>query len=177
MVKSIDSGLGGVSVVCVTGKTLYVTELFGLYPNSVTYNVLPVTQTTDTPPKPESIDFTIYQPSSITSPYFFGPRKFIAVTPKKLVIADDGLFFYTDNDAWNFKNSDRIIVVDLENFSIESINNTSVEFENQISQNLISGSTYGVIASSYFGTDSIYHTLLPVYDPLNDPAYVESGTV
>ena len=118
----------------------------------------------------------LYAP--VNSPNAFrNPTKIIAIKPKKLVIADDGLFFYTDNDAWNFKNSDRIIVVDLENFSIESINNTSVEFENQISQNLISGSTYGVIASSYFGTDSIYNTLLQVYDPLNDPAYADNGTV
>ena len=48
--------------------------------------------------------------------YFYGPRKFIAVKPKKLVIADDGLFFYKDdNEEYKYKNINRIIEYDIEN--------------------------------------------------------------
>ena len=49
---------------------------------------------------------------------FFGPVKFIAIKPKKLIIADDGIAFYTDNDLLKYKNVNRIVTVDLESFSI-----------------------------------------------------------
>lgn len=70
----------------------------------------------------------IYSPSdSDTS--FYGPVKFIAIKPKKLIIADDGFAFYTDDeDAYNFKNVNRVVTVDLENFTINAIE-TNSEFE------------------------------------------------
>lgn len=43
---------------------------------------------------------------------FFGPQKFIAIKPKKLVIADDGLFFYKDDDDCKYKNINQVIVFD-----------------------------------------------------------------
>ena len=48
---------------------------------------------------------------------FYGPSKFVAVKPKKLVIADEGMAFYTDNDILYYKNVNRIVYVDLENFA------------------------------------------------------------
>ena len=63
-------------------------------------------------------------PASLSAPdltvkEFFGPVKFIAIKPKKLVIADDGIAFYTDNDLLlKYKNVNRIVTVDLESFSI-----------------------------------------------------------
>lgn len=54
----------------------------------------------------------------LTVKEFFGPVKFIAIKPKKLVIADDGIAFYTDNDLLKYKNVNRIVTVDLESFSI-----------------------------------------------------------
>ena len=54
----------------------------------------------------------------LTVKEFFGPVKFIAIKPKILVIADDGIAFYTDNDLLKYKNVNRIVTVDLESFSI-----------------------------------------------------------
>ncbi len=52
---------------------------------------------------------------------FCGPQKFLAIKPKKLVIADSGIAFYTDAEGvWKYKNINRIVTVDLESFSIES---------------------------------------------------------
>ena len=52
---------------------------------------------------------------------FYGPKKFIAIKPKKLVIADDGYAFYVDdNNALSFKNVNRIVTVDLESFALET---------------------------------------------------------
>ena len=52
---------------------------------------------------------------------FYGPTRFIAVKPKKLVIADEGLTFYTDNELLRYKNVNRVVYVDLENFAVEKI--------------------------------------------------------
>jgi hypothetical protein len=52
---------------------------------------------------------------------FCGPQKFVAIKPKKLVIADSGIAFYTDAEGiWKYKNINRIVTVDLESFSIEA---------------------------------------------------------
>lgn len=52
---------------------------------------------------------------------FYGPQKFIAIKPKKLVIADSGIAFYTDsNDAWCFKNANRVVEVDLDTFAMSA---------------------------------------------------------
>ena len=45
--------------------------------------------------------------------YFIYPQKFIAIEPKKLIIADDGTFIY-NNDGYNVN---RIVTVDLEHLS------------------------------------------------------------
>lgn len=52
---------------------------------------------------------------------FYGPTRFIAVKPKKLVIADEGLAFYTDNELLRYKNVNRVVYVDLESFAVEKI--------------------------------------------------------
>lgn len=52
---------------------------------------------------------------------FSGPQKFIAVKPKKLVIADSGIAFYTDAEGiWKYKNINRVVTVDLDSFMIDS---------------------------------------------------------
>lgn len=58
----------------------------------------------------------IYFPSENDN-CFYGPTKFVAVKPKKLVISDEGLAFYTDNDALRYRNVNRIVYVDLDNFA------------------------------------------------------------
>lgn len=60
---------------------------------------------------------------------FYGPVKFVAVKPRKLVIADDGLAFYTDNDgALKYKNVSRVVIVDLESFAITDSTETDAIF-------------------------------------------------
>ena len=61
---------------------------------------------------------------------FYGPVRFIAVKPKKLVIADDGVAFYTNADGvLKYKNVNRVVTVDLDSFSMIS-ENVGVSFNN-----------------------------------------------
>ena len=65
----------------------------------------------------------------LSSSAFYGPKKFIALKPKKLVIADDGVAFYTNNDgALSYRNVNRVVVVDLENFAIEDCYEVPVKY-------------------------------------------------
>ena len=84
----------------------------------------------------------IYAPSS-NSKAFYGPRRFIAIKPKKLVIADDGMAFYTDKTSGAFccKNANRVVTVDLENFAISSSDSTTAFFDGQ--------ETFGVYSNNY----------------------------
>lgn len=69
---------------------------------------------------------------------FCGPQKFVAIKPKKLVIADSGIAFYTDAEGiWKYKNINRIVTVDLESFSIESNpKESSVNFNEKMTKTL-----------------------------------------
>lgn len=65
---------------------------------------------------------------------FYGPQKFIAIKPKKLIISDDGIAFYTDAEGlYKYKNVNRVVIVDLEKFSAEDNEfecvATSLEFD------------------------------------------------
>ena len=83
----------------------------------------------------------VYAPASSDSG-FYGPQKFIAIKPKKLVISDDGLCFYTDsNDAFCYKNVNRIVTVDLESFVISSAD-TSLAFASDLTDNPMTGSGF-----------------------------------
>lgn len=53
--------------------------------------------------------------------YLFGPTKFIAIKPKKLVVADEGILIYIDENDSNkikMKNIDRVVELDLDINSI-----------------------------------------------------------
>ena len=81
-------------------------------------------------PYTEASDVTL----TLSNKAFYGPQKFIAIKPKKLVIADDGIAFYIDADGvYKYKNVNRVVVVDLEKFSEPDIEfesyDTSVEFD------------------------------------------------
>lgn len=74
----------------------------------------------------------IYAPSTDAdlSSYLCGPVRFLAIKPKKLVIADDGLAFFTDDSGnLSYKNINRIVYVDLETFSIEPVSETNAKFD------------------------------------------------
>ena len=68
-----------------------------------------------------------YVPQGINdTSHFYGPKKFIAIKPKKLVIADDGLAFYTEADnVYKCKNANRIVTVDLETFAMTTTDTTA----------------------------------------------------
>ena len=57
----------------------------------------------------------VYQPESKkNTTALFGPTKFIAIKPKKLVFADEGIFVYNDeNNNAKYKNVNRVVEIDL----------------------------------------------------------------
>jgi len=80
-----------------------------------------------------------------------GPLKFLAIKPKKLVIADDGLAFFTDEGGnLSFKNVNRIVYVDLETFSIESTIESPTSFEADASSPLEAPVNNGNDWGNYF---------------------------
>lgn len=86
----------------------------------------------------------VYAPDSLSSlskNQFYGPSKFVAVKPKKLVIADDGIAFYTDNDILKYKNVNRIVTVDLDRFAIVDTKETSAAFDPDRSDMIVIGNT------------------------------------
>lgn len=69
----------------------------------------------------------------------FGPKKFVAIKPKKLVIADEGLFVYADldgNGTANAENVNRVVTIDLDNLSTPFVSqNVSVLFTENSPEN------------------------------------------
>ena len=62
--------------------------------------------------------------------YLVGPQKFVAIKPKKLVISDTGIAFYTTADGvLSYKNVNRIIEIDLKSLSITENTDVSTEFD------------------------------------------------
>ena len=91
----------------------------------------------------------VYSVSS-TNPsekYLSNPTKVIGIKPKKLVIADDGLAFYTDSDVLAYKNINRVVTIDLEEFVIESVQSTKATFDSELSDYLETAIKISPIAS------------------------------
>lgn len=100
----------------------------------------------------------------LTKNVFFGPKKFIAIKPKKLVIADDGLFFYTDaNGGLKYKNANRIVTVDLEDFAITDVEEASVAFGEDETGNLIGTGGCGYISACVYYSDADKTTVFSPY--------------
>ena len=81
---------------------------------------------------------------------FFSPLKFVALKPKKLVIADSGMFLYVENEMIKAKDVSRVVEIDLETFTMTS-------------QKSIKGSTDETDISCFFtnlqnpvGSDTLY---------------------
>lgn len=90
-----------------------------------------------------------YGPSTENSnTQLFGPTKFIAIKPKKLVFADEGIFVYKDTNDSNpeYKNINRVVEIDLANNQIagEPIN-TKVSFTKDVEGGIQLYSSYGKI--------------------------------
>ena len=77
-----------------------------------------------------------YAVSALDAKTFYAPQKFLAVMPKKLVIADEGYFisdyskFFNDGEA-EFIN--RVVTVDLDDTSKSTAVNVGVSFDLYIS--------------------------------------------
>ena len=71
--------------------------------------------------------------------HLFGPKKFVAIKPKKLVIADEGLFVYADldgNGTADAENVNRVVTIDLDNLSTPFVSqNVSVLFDENSPEN------------------------------------------
>lgn len=96
---------------------------------------------------------------------FYGPTRFIAVKPKKLVIADEGLAFYTDDELLRYKNVNRVVYVDLENFAVEKIVtlDSSVGLSENETSVLTSDSFISVSEGVYYYTENVHCSTTSFY--------------
>lgn len=86
----------------------------------------------------KSMDLTTDTIASALTDYLVNPQKFLAIEPKKLYIADDGSFVFS-NEAYEMN---RIVTVDLENLSYgfnSSAEYVPVQFNNKIDMEVGSG--------------------------------------
>lgn len=100
-------------------------------------------------------DYSFYAPYDNIDSVFAGPQKFIAIKPKKLVIADSGVAFYTDSDGvLKYKDVSRVVYVDLEKLSITDAADVSdVDF---CSSYPVPGSTNIYSSATDFDITSLY---------------------
>ncbi len=90
----------------------------------------------------------VYQPKSKTDTnYLFGPTKFIAIKPKELVFADEGIFVYNDTNDSNpkYKNINRVVEIDLENN--RAVKEVSVSFTKDMENEIVVYSSYSSIVN------------------------------
>jgi len=108
---------------------------------------------------------------------FARPGRFIAIKPKQLVISDDGIAFYTDkNGGLSYKNVNRVVYIDLQQFSIESANAVSVEFSGDEHDTKYGYSTLIEGEASYFIVPVGYSFYDPVtfYFKTSDTGVIEN---
>ena len=76
---------------------------------------------------------TIFTPAplskKLSTSCLYGASKIIAIKPKKLVISEEGVAFYTENDQLFYKNVNRIVTVNLDDFAFKFDNTDSPFFE------------------------------------------------
>lgn len=74
--------------------------------------------------------------TQLSSKYFYGPRKFLAIKPKKLIFADDGFMFYGNNDNPSGKDVNQLIEFDIVTAMFDSYNldQSSIDFNKETSQ-------------------------------------------
>lgn len=67
--------------------------------------------------------------TQLSTEYFYSPRKFLAIKPKKLIFADDGFMFYGNNNDTSSKDVNQVIEFDIENAIFDSYNlDLSIDF-------------------------------------------------
>lgn len=95
-----------------------------------------------------------------TNSAFVSPSKFIAVKPKKLVVSDDGIIFYTDSlRGISYKNSDRVVTIDLDKFAKESIEikNSGAKFEAVSGYLTLDANLYDAVGGVFYDAANIYY--------------------
>ena len=95
---------------------------------------------------------------SLSEEAFYGPEKFIAIKPKKLVIADDGFAFYTNADgALTYRNVNRVVEVDLEDFAITNSTEVSVKFAGDASSSFSGDYTRDITKDHYIADSGNFY--------------------
>lgn len=107
--------------------------------SSVTSNNPPYTITSYMPGFPAN--------TQSSSEYFYGPRKFLAIKPKKLIFADDGFMFYRNNDDTKGKDVNQLIEFDIETAMFNSYNLVSDNLDSYI--DFDKKATQGYLPSSF----------------------------
>lgn len=73
--------------------------------------------------------------TQLSSEYFYGPRRFLAIKPKKLIFADDGFMFYGTNDDTSCKDVNQVIEFDIEKAMFDSYNlGQSIDFDKKATE-------------------------------------------
>ena len=123
--KSFDTLGGNNQPLETTGKWLYTGGMNGYnlfdyqYFTDETCTSHALIKADDITTAPLNLYYPITENNQLSSTEFYGPQAFVAIKPKKLVIADNGLAVYTDAyGLFRAKNVNRIVIVDLESFSI-----------------------------------------------------------
>ncbi len=101
------------------------------------------------------MDYSFYAPYDDVGSVFSGPQKFVAIKPKKLVVADSGVAFYTDDEGvLKYKNVNRVVYVDLESLSITGA--ADVSDVNFCSSYPVPGNTNFYSSATEIETASLY---------------------
>ena len=108
------------------GLALYKKETtyYPVYKNSERTNLFIVAGDLEVRNSPYNSNFpSICTPSPVnkklSTSALYGASRIIAIKPKKLVISEEGIAFYTENDQLFYKNVNRIVTVNLENFAMQ----------------------------------------------------------
>ena len=105
-----------------------VSKVFNTYPSDYDSKDLYIAEFTCSS-DPSEINFYTPFGSNLAS-YFAGPQRFVAVKPKKLIISDTGIAFYTNDDGVvSYKNVNRIVEVDLKTLSISESTDFDGKFD------------------------------------------------
>ena len=131
---------GGVLVVDT--NTFEVINLLGNFYSETAFNVSKNNNQTQV--------CKYYGPNSIDdTASLFGPSKVIAIKPKKLVVADEGIFVFTDNDGNpKYKNVNRVVEIDLINPSNITQTVTSATFYKDKTDSIQVVSDYATVEHS-----------------------------
>ena len=138
-------------------------------PEASTYTPIlyDVTEHTDA-----KIDVYSHVSKDTSSKVLYSPKKFIAIRPKKLIIADDGIAYYVDSlGGLRYKNENRVVEVDLESFAISKVEVASVAFSED-TEGDITIQAGNMVEVYCHGTQYFYAPDFSNTDAIDDNGYV-----